>query len=298
MDGSALKGVITPLITPFRGSGIEPAVDYDSLDRLIEWQLASGVHGFCPCGTTGESATLSHEEKLEVIRFTVERVRGRVPVIAGTGSNCTKTTVEFSKEAARLGVDAALVVSPYYNKPTQEGLYRHYRAVAESVDIPQILYNVPGRTACDLLPATAARLSTVPNIIGLKEATGQLGRVRELIDGCGEGFALYSGDDASACEFCLLGGHGVISVTANVAPKAMHDMCAAAIAGLRTDAKALDERLSALHRDLFIESNPIPVKWALEQMGLIPGGIRLPLTRLSDECHEAVRHAMRHAGAL
>lgn len=290
-----IQGSIVALVTPMADDG---ALDFEALRTLLDFHVAAGTDGIVAVGTTGESATLDEREHCEVIRATVEHVGGRVPVIAGTGANSTREAIELTRQAKELGADACLLVTPYYNKPTQEGLYRHYRAVAESVDIPQILYNVPGRTACDLLPATAARLSSVPNIIGLKEATGQLGRVRELIDGCGEGFALYSGDDASACEFCLLGGHGVISVTANVAPKAMHDMCAAAIAGLRTDAKALDERLAELHRDLFIESNPIPVKWALEQMGLIPGGIRLPLTRLSDECHEAVRHAMRHAGAL
>lgn len=290
-----IQGSIVALVTPMADDG---ALDFEALRTLLDFHVAAGTDAIVAVGTTGESATLDEREHCEVIRATVEHVGGRVPVIAGTGANSTREAIELTRQAKELGADACLLVTPYYNKPTQEGLYRHYRAVAESVDIPQILYNVPGRTACDLLPATAARLSSVPNIIGLKEATGQLGRVRELIDGCGEGFALYSGDDASACEFCLLGGHGVISVTANVAPKAMHDMCAAAIAGLRTDAKALDERLAELHRDLFIESNPIPVKWALEQMGLIPGGIRLPLTRLSDECHEAVRHAMRHAGAL
>lgn len=290
-----IQGSIVALVTPMAEDG---ALDFEALRTLLDFHVAAGTDAIVAVGTTGESATLDEREHCEVIRATVEHVGGRVPVIAGTGANSTREAIELTRQAKELGADACLLVTPYYNKPTQEGLYRHYRAVAESVDIPQILYNVPGRTACDLLPATAARLSSVPNIIGLKEATGQLGRVRELIDGCGEGFALYSGDDASACEFCLLGGHGVISVTANVAPKAMHDMCAAAIAGLRTDAKALDERLAELHRDLFIESNPIPVKWALEQMGLIPGGIRLPLTRLSDECHEAVRHAMRHAGAL
>lgn len=290
-----IQGSIVALVTPMAENG---ALDFGALRTLLDFHIAAGTDAIVAVGTTGESATLDEREHCEVIRATVEHVAGRIPVIAGTGANSTREAIDLTRQAKRIGADACLLVTPYYNKPTQEGLYRHYRAVAESVDIPQILYNVPGRTACDLLPATAARLSTVPNIVGLKEATGQLDRVRELIDRCEDGFALYSGDDASACEFCLLGGHGVISVTANVAPKAMHDMCAAATAGQRAEAKAIDERLAGLHRDLFIESNPIPVKWVLQQMGLIPAGIRLPLTWLSDECHDALRQAMQQAGAL
>jgi 4-hydroxy-tetrahydrodipicolinate synthase len=288
-----IQGSIVALVTPMAEDG---ALDFGALRTLLDFHIAAGTDAIVAVGTTGESATLDEKEHCEVIRATVEHVAGRIPVIAGTGANSTREAIELTRQARQIGADACLLVTPYYNKPTQEGLYRHYRAVAESVDIPQILYNVPGRTACDLLPATVARLSTVPNIVGVKEATGQLERVRELIDGCGDGFALYSGDDASACEFCLLGGHGVISVTANVAPKAMHDMCAAATARLRAEAKAIDERLAGLHRELFIESNPIPVKWALQEMGLIPAGIRLPLTWLSDPCHEPLRQAMQQAG--
>lgn len=290
-----ILGSIVALVTPMAEDG---ALDFEALRTLLDFHIAAGTDAIVAVGTTGESATLDELEHCEVIRATVEHVAGRIPVIAGTGANSTREAIELTRQAKEIGADACLLVTPYYNKPTQEGLYRHYRAVAESVDIPQILYNVPGRTACDLLPSTVARLSTVPNIVGVKEATGRLERVRELIDGCGDEFALYSGDDASACEFCLLGGHGVISVTANVAPKAMHDMCAAAAAGRRAEAKAIDERLAGLHRDLFLESNPIPVKWALQQMGLIPTGIRLPLTWLSDQCHEAVRQAMHRAGVL
>jgi 4-hydroxy-tetrahydrodipicolinate synthase len=290
-----IQGSMVALVTPMAEDG---ALDFAALRTLLDFHIAAGTDAIVAVGTTGESATLDEREHCDVIRATVEHVAGRIPVIAGTGANSTREAIELTRQAKQIGADACLLVTPYYNKPTQEGLYRHYRAVAESVDIPQILYNVPGRTACDLLPATVARLSTVPNIVGVKEATGQLERVRELIEGCGDGFALYSGDDASSCEFCLLGGHGVISVTANVAPKAMHDMCAAAAAGLRAEAKAIDERLAGLHRDLFIESNPIPVKWALQQMGLIPAGIRLPLTWLTDQCHEPLRQAMQQAGVL
>jgi 4-hydroxy-tetrahydrodipicolinate synthase len=219
-------------------------------------------------------------------------------VIAGTGANSTSEAISLTRQARDLGADACLLVTPYYNKPTQEGLYLHYRAVAEAVDVPQILYNVPGRTACDMLPETIARLSSVPNIIGVKEATGNLDRAREILRLCGPDFLLYSGDDATAAEFCLLGGHGVISVTANVAPRQMHELCVAARAGHREAAMAIDARLVGLHRDLFIESNPIPVKWALAEMGLIGPGIRLPLTWLSPGCHEPVRGALRQAGVL
>ena len=249
-------------------------------------------------GTTGESATLNEDEHCEVIRLTVERVAGRVPVIAGTGANATAEAIHLTRRAREIGADACLLVTPYYNKPTQEGLFRHYQAVADAVAIPQILYNVPGRTACDLLPATVARLATHPHIIGIKEATGQLNRLAEIIASCGPDFLLYSGDDATACEFCLQGGHGVISVTANVAPRLMHEMIVQARAGQAEAARQLDVRLAALHRDLFIESNPIPVKWAVQQMGLIPSGIRLPLTWLSEPCQAAVRTAMQQAGVV
>jgi 4-hydroxy-tetrahydrodipicolinate synthase len=290
-----IQGSIVALVTPMEENG---ALDVASLNRLIEFHIEQGTDAIVAVGTTGESATLDEAEHCEVIRLTVERVAGRVPVIAGTGANSTTEAIHLTRRARELGADACLLVTPYYNKPTQEGLYLHYKAVAEAVDIPQILYNVPGRTACDLLPATVARLAGIPNIVGIKEATGKLERAEDIIRRCGPDFLLYSGDDATACEFCLRGGHGVISVTANVAPKLMHEMVAAARAGNREAALAVDARLAALHRDLFVESNPIPVKWALHEMGLIQSGIRLPLTWLSESGHEAVRNALRRAGAL
>lgn len=290
-----MEGSLVALVTPMQPDG---TLDLEALRRLIEFHLAEGTDGIVAVGTTGESATLDEEEHCEVIRLTIEQVGGRVPVIAGTGANSTTEAIALTREAQELGADACLLVTPYYNKPTQEGLYRHYRAVAEAVDIPQILYNVPGRTACDMLPETVARLAGVPNIIGIKEATGKLERVSEIQRLCGREFLLYSGDDATAREFCLMGGHGVISVTANVAPRLMHELCAAARQGDRAQAEEIDAKLEGLHRELFIESNPIPVKWALAEMGLIQAGIRLPLTWLSEGCHDAVRAAMRQAGAL
>ncbi len=288
-----IQGSMVALVTPMAEDG---AVDYPALRHLIEFHIAQGTDAIVAVGTTGESATLDEQEHCEVIRVVVEQVAGRVPVIAGTGANSTREAVTLTQRAREVGADACLLVTPYYNKPTQEGLYRHFRTVAEKVEIPQILYNVPGRTACDMLPATVARLAEIQNIVGIKEATGRLERVPALQDACGPEFGLYSGDDATACDFCLQGGHGVISVTANVAPRAMHQLCAAACAGRREEAKAIDANLAGLHRDLFIESNPIPVKWALHAMGLIPPGIRLPLTWLSSEYHQTVRQAMAQAG--
>ncbi len=290
-----IQGSIVALVTPMKRDG---SLDDESLSRLIEFHIAQGTDAIVAVGTTGESATLDEEEHCRVIRFVVDRVAGRIPVIAGTGANSTTEAINLTARAKDAGADACLLVTPYYNKPTQEGLYRHYKAVAEAVDIPQILYNVPGRTACDMLPLTVARLARIPNIVGIKEATGNLDRATEIMRLCGPDFLLYSGDDATACEFCLLGGKGVISVTANVAPKLMHEMCVAAIAGDAETARAIDGKLNALHRDLFIESNPIPVKWAVHELGLIDSGIRLPLTWLSESCHEAVRSAMRQAGVI
>ncbi len=290
-----IQGSIVALVTPMNADG---GVDVASLHRLIEFHIEQGSDAIVAVGTTGESATLNEDEHCEVIRLTVERVAGRVPVIAGTGANATAEAIHLTRRAREIGADACLLVTPSSNKPTQEGLFRHYQAVADAVAIPQILYNVPGRTACDLLPATVARLATHPHIIGIKEATGQLNRLAEIIASCGPDFLLYSGDDATACEFCLQGGHGVISVTANVAPRLMHEMIVQARAGQAEAARQLDVRLAALHRDLFIESNPIPVKWAVQQMGLIPSGIRLPLTWLSEPCQAAVRTAMQQAGVV
>ncbi|MDA1107531.1 MAG: 4-hydroxy-tetrahydrodipicolinate synthase [Proteobacteria bacterium] len=285
-------GSMVALVTPMSSDG---ALDHDSLARLIEFHIENGTDAIVAVGTTGESATLDEDEHCALIREVVERVRGRIPVIAGTGANATSEAIRLTRCALQGGADACLLVTPYYNKPTQEGLYLHYKAVAEAVPIPQILYNVPGRTACDLLPETVARLAAVSNIIGVKEATGNIARAREILDRCGDKMDLYAGDDATAMELMLMGGKGVISVTANVVPRLMHEMCAAALRGDRTQADAINQRLMPLHQDLFIESNPIPVKWALHQMGLIPPGIRLPLTPLSPPSQPRVRRALQQA---
>ncbi len=288
-------GSMVALVTPMQA---DESLDADGLARLVEFHVEQGTDAIVAVGTTGESATLDMEEHCKVIRQVVEFARGRVPVIAGTGSNSTREAIDLTRSAMESGADACLLVTPYYNKPTQEGLYRHHKAVAEAVPIPQILYNVPGRTAVDMLPETVERLAAVPNIVGLKEATGNLERARDLVRRCGDRLDLYSGDDATAMEFILLGGKGVISVTANVAPRGMSEMCAAALAGRRLEAAAIDARLAGLHETLFVEANPIPVKWALYEMGLIPPGIRLPLTPLSERYHDAVRQAMKQAGVL
>jgi 4-hydroxy-tetrahydrodipicolinate synthase len=290
-----IRGSIVALITPMHMDG---AIDDAALGRLVELHVASGTSAIVAVGTTGESATLDEDEHCEVIARIVELAAGRIPVIAGTGANSTREAIDLTRCAKEAGADAALLVTPYYNKPTQEGLYLHHRAVAEAVEIPQILYNVPGRTACDLLPETVVRLAEVPGIVGLKEATGDLERVRVLREGCGPDFALYSGDDATACDFMLLGGDGVISVTSNLAPAQMQAMCDAALAGDRELAHTLNQALDGLHRDLFVQSNPIPVKWGAAALGLCSEGIRLPLTWLSEECHERVRAAMVGAGLL
>ncbi len=288
-------GSMVALVTPMRADG---SLDYEGLERLVEFHLDNGTDAIVAVGTTGESPTLDDNEHCAVIRRTVELVRGRVPVIAGTGSNCTREAISLSRCAMESGADGCLLVTPYYNKPTQEGLYLHYKAIAEAVAIPHILYNVPGRTGCDLKPATVERLAKIANIVGLKEATGDLQRAQEILDGCGDAIDLYGGDDATCRELILMGGKGVISVTANVAPKAMHEMCAAALAGDQAKAEALDAPLVGLHEHLFVEANPIPVKWALAEMGLIGLGIRLPLTVLSPQYHETLRQAMRQAGVL
>lgn len=290
-----LKGSIVAIVTPMSDDG---RVDFAALDALVDWHIAEGTDGIVAVGTTGESATLDIDEHLQVVGAVVKRAAGRVPVIAGTGSNSTREAIEQTVEALKLGADACLLVTPYYNKPPQEGLYRHYKAIAEAVEIPQILYNVPGRTGCDMLPETVERLAQLPNIVGLKEAKGELDRIRELLKRVPKTFALYSGDDATARESILLGCAGDISVTANVAPRLMHEMCAAALAGEADKAAAIDARLAPLHQKLFVEPNPIPAKWALQQMGRIPGGIRLPLVPMSDRYVEDVRSALRAAGAL
>jgi 4-hydroxy-tetrahydrodipicolinate synthase len=288
-------GSMVALVTPMRADG---ALDFESLGRLIEFHIDNGTDALVVVGTTGESATLGEREHCEVIRQAVRLARGRLPVIAGTGANATTEAITLTRCAMQGGADACLLVTPYYNKPTQEGLFLHFKAIAEAVPIPQILYNVPGRTACDMLPETVARLADIPNIVGIKEATGKLDRGREILERCGDRLDLYSGDDATAMELILLGAKGDISVTANVAPRTMHEMCAAALAGDRDKAAALNGTVAVLHKDLFVESNPIPVKWAVHQMGLIPPGIRLPLTPLSPQYHERVRQAMKQAGVL
>ncbi len=289
------RGSLVALVTPMREGG---AVDEESLCALIDWHVEQGTDAIVAVGTTGESATLDTEEHCAVIKTCVDHAAGRIAIIAGTGANATSEAIELTACARENGADACLLVTPYYNKPTQEGLYLHHKAVAEAVDIPQILYNVPGRTACDMLPETIGRLAAIDNIVGVKEATGDLSRVAKIRDLCGEAFDIFSGDDATARELVLLGGQGVISVTANVAPAAMHRMVAAALAGDREAAESIDAPLAALHRDLFAEANPIPVKWALAEMGRIPRGIRLPLTWLSAEHRDRVRSALVQAGIL
>ena len=290
-----ISGSMVALVTPMDAQG---ALDWDSLSRLVDFHLQEGTNAIVAVGTTGESATLNVDEHIEVVRRVVDQVNGRIPVIAGTGANCTREAIELTELAKGVGADACLLVTPYYNKPTQEGLYRHFRAIAEAVAIPQILYNVPGRTVCDMLPETVERLSRVPNIIGIKEATGDLQRAREVLERVSQDFLVYSGDDPTAVELMLLGGKGNISVTANVAPRAMSDLCAAAMRGEAAIGRAINDRLMPLHKALFLESNPIPVKWALHEMGLIPEGLRLPLTWLSERCHEPLRQAMRQTGVL
>lgn len=293
------RGSMVALVTPMR---VDNSVDFDSLAKLVEFHIDNGTSAIISMGTTGESATLDMDDHCEVMRRTVELADGRIPIIAGTGANSTSEAIELTRCAQQGGADACLLVSPYYNKPTQEGLYQHHKTIAEAVAIPQILYNVPGRTAVDMLPETVVRLSQVENIIGIKEATGDLNRLAEiqskLRDANVSNFEIYSGDDATGTDFLLQGGDGVISVTTNVAPRAMADMCAAALAGDRDKAVALNVPLEGLHNQLFLESNPIPVKWALHEMGLIPAGIRLPLTVLSQQYHAALRDAMKQAGVI
>jgi 4-hydroxy-tetrahydrodipicolinate synthase len=273
-------------------------VDFDALERLVEYHVHAGTVGLVIAGTTGESATLTTPEHIAVIEAAVGFVNNRMPVIAGTGSNSTAQTVELSQTVDSLGVDGYLVVTPYYNKPPQQGLIEHFTAVADAVSSPVMLYNVPGRTAVDLQPETVARLASHPRIFGIKEATGDVDRVAILRELCGAEFMLYSGDDATACEFMLAGGNGVVSVTANVAPAAMVEMSQAAIAGEADRAAEIDGRLKDLHRDLFVESNPIPVKWALQRMGLIEGTLRLPLLALAEEYHHLIESALERAGLL
>lgn len=286
------SGSIVALVTPMRADG---AVDNEALARLVEFHIDSGTSAIVAVGTTGESPTLSVEEHIGVVRHVVQRAAKRIPVIAGTGANSTREAIEWTQLAKEAGADACLLVTPYYNKPTQEGLYRHYRAIAEAVAIPQILYNVPGRTGCDLKPETVARLTEMPNIVGLKEAAS-LERNRELFARVGGRLALFSGDDDLACECVLAGYQGVISVSANVAPRQVRAVIEAARAGKVKEARQLDAKLQPLHKAMFLESNPIPVKWALARMGMIPEGIRLPLTPLAKPFHAQVIEALQSAG--
>src|SRR3989344_5010168 len=293
------KGSMVAIVTPMQsGVAADTSLDHEGMERLVEFHISNGTDAIIAVGTTGESATLDEKEHCDQIRRVVGMVRGRVPVIAGTGANSTTEAIQLTRCAKDVGADACLLVTPYYNKPTQEGLYLHHKAVAEAVAIPQILYNVPGRTACDMLPETVERLSHIPNIVGIKEATGDMDRARDILRRCDDRLDLYSGDDATALDCILLGAKGDISVTANVAPRLMHQMCQAARAGKEGEARALNDRLMGLHKHLFVEANPIPVKWALKEMGLIQGGIRLPLTPLSARHHETVRQALRAAGAI
>ena len=290
-----ITGSMVALVTPMHDDG---SLDRAALDALVEWHIEQGTHAIVAVGTTGESATLDFDEHTAVIRRVVEVVAGRIPVVAGTGANATAEAIELTRAAKAAGADACLLVTPYYNKPTQEGLYLHHKAIAEAVAIPQMLYNVPGRTACDMLPDTAIRLSHIPNIFGIKEATGDLDRARAIVERAPADFFVYSGDDATAVELILLGGKGDISVTANVAPQLVSTMNSLALAGKAAEARAINERLMAVHDAMFVEANPIPVKWALAEMGKIPRGIRLPLTPLSAAYHERVRAALRAAALL
>ena len=290
---AALQGSLVAIITPMREDG---ELDLDAFRRLIDWHIREGTDGIVIVGTTGESPTVDWDEHRLLIKTAVDHAAGRIPIVAGTGANATSEAVELSAFAKEAGADCTLSVVPYYNKPTQEGLYRHFKTIAEAVELPMILYNVPGRTVADLQNDTVLRLAQVPNIVGIKDATANLERGSDLIRRLPRGFSVFSGDDATGLALMLLGGRGVISVTANVAPRLMHEMCAAALAGDTAKSREINDRLLPLHRNLFLEANPIPVKWAAQQMGLIQGGIRLPLTPLSAAHHEAVREALRHAG--
>jgi 4-hydroxy-tetrahydrodipicolinate synthase len=290
-----IKGSIVAIVTPMREDG---SLDFDAYRRLIDWHVAEGTNAIVAVGTTGESPTVDQQEHGELIRVAVDAVRGRVPVIAGTGGNSTSEAIELTRHAKAVGADATLQVVPYYNKPTQEGLYRHFRTIAETVDLPMILYNVPGRTVADLANDTTMRLSEVPGIVGLKDATGDAARAADLLRRLPANFALYSGNDDSALALMLLGGHGVISVTANVAPRLMSEMCRAALAGDFARARLLNAQLWPLHQKLFVEPNPIPTKWALVRMGRIEGGIRLPLTPLSAAAEHVVLAALKEVGLV
>ena len=290
-----IQGSIVAIVTPMFEDG---GVDWKSLEKLVEWHIQQGTHSIVAVGTTGEASTLSMEEHIKVIQEVIRVANKRIPIIAGTGANSTREAIELTQAAKDVGADAALLVTPYYNKPTQEGLYQHYKAIAETVEIPQILYNVPGRTGVDMQNETVIRLADVKNIVGIKDATGDIPRGKALIDGLNGKIAVYSGDDATAWELILLGAKGNISVTANVAPKQMSEVCEAALAGEQAKAQDLNQQIANLHNILFCESNPIPVKWALHEMGYMGTGIRLPLTPLAEQYREPLRNGLKVAGII
>jgi 4-hydroxy-tetrahydrodipicolinate synthase len=294
-DSIRIRGSIPAIVTPMHEDG---SLDLPAFRKLIDWHIEEGTTGLVVVGTSGESATLSVDEHVLMVKTAVEHAAGRIPVIAGAGANSTTEAIELTEQAKRVGADATLQVVPYYNKPTQEGIYRHFAKIAESIDLPLILYNVPGRTVADMSNETILRLAQVPGVIGVKEATGNIDRAANLIKAAPAHFAIYSGDDPTAIALMLLGGHGNISVTANVAPRAMARLCKAALEADAKTAREIHLKLLSLHKNLFIESNPIPVKWALQQMGRMQGGIRLPLTPLDARYHEVVLAAMREAGLL
>ncbi len=290
-----ISGSIVAIVTPMHEDG---SLDFPGLRKLIDWHIAEGTDAIVIVGTTGESPTVTVEEHCELIKVAVDQSAKRVPIIAGTGGNSTAEAIELTRYAHEVGADASLLVVPYYNRPTQEGMFQHFKTIAEAVDIPVILYNVPGRTVADMSNDTILRLAQVPNIIGVKDATGNIGRGTDLLRQVPASFSVYSGDDPTAMALMLCGGRGNISVTANVAPRAMHELCVAAMAGRTAEAIAINNKLLPLHNKLFVEPNPLPVKWALTQMGLISSGIRLPLVGLSKEYHDVVRGALRESGVL
>ena len=290
-----IQGSIVAIVTPMHADG---SLDLPGLRKLIDWHIAEGTDGIVIVGTTGESPTVTVEEHCELIKVAVEHTAKRIPIIAGTGGNATAEAIELTRYAKEVGADASLQVVPYYNRPTQEGMYRHFRKIAESVDLPVILYNVPGRTVADMSNETMLRLAQVPGVIGVKDATGNIGRNTDLLRLAPASFAVYSGDDPTAIALMLCGGKGNISVTANVAPRAMHELCVAAMAGNVAEAVRINNQLLPLHNKLFVEPNPVPVKWAMAEMGLMEHGLRLPLAPLGDEWHETVRAALRESGVL
>jgi len=290
-----IRGSMVALATPMHPNG---DIDWEALDRVVDIHLENGTDSIVAVGTSGESATLDYDEHLQVVKRVVERVAGRIPVIAGTGANSTREAIEMTRGAKEAGADACLLVTPYYNKPTQQGLVLHYTAVAEAVDIPQILYNVPGRTACDMQPETVVRLCAVKNIVGIKEATGDIDRARFLVENTPDDFAIYSGDDGTAIELILAGGQGNISVTANIAPAQMSELCRLGLEGKADEARALQAKLMPLHSAMFTESNPIPVKWAMHELGWCDTGIRLPLTPLSPNLRAPLVDVLKQSGLL